>query len=125
MLKLNNIYHRDKEEKEQAEDEKEYDEAGEVLETGEGGVWNKSMSEQQPQPAAAPKPVSKPTGKYVPPSRRQGAMATSGKYVPPSRQMGKPQKTFKTDSIIDFPDLNAAEQDQKFAQNFTVIFILI
>jgi len=113
VLKVKNLEIESEEASEQVEEEKEYNESGELVESrSEEGPWNKSMSEVQEQPqVAAPKPVSKPSGKYVPPSMRRGneqGLSSLGRRT-------QPQKTFKKDSFIDFPELNAAVQDQKTA----------
>ena len=68
------------------------------------------MSEVQEQhQVAAPKKVSKPSGKYVPPSQRRG----NEQGLSSLSRRAQPQKTFKKDSFIDFPELNAAVKDQK------------
>jgi len=110
ILKVKNLEIESEEATEQVEEEKEYNASGELVESrSEEGPWNRSMSEVQEQPkVAAPKPVSK-LGKYVPPSMRRGneqGISSLGR---------RPQKTFKKDSFIDFPTLNAAVQDQKTA----------
>ena len=104
------LLYRSEEATEQVEEEKEYNASGELVESrSEEGPWNRSMSEVQEQPkVAAPKPVSKP-GKYVPPSMRRG----NDQGISSLGRRNQPQKTFKKDSFIDFPTLNAAEQDQK------------
>ena len=109
---LNMLYsiYRSEEATEQVEEEKEYNASGELVESrSEEGPWNRSMSEVQEQPkVAAPKPVSK-LGKYVPPSMRRG----NEQGICSLGRRNQPQKTFKKDSFIDFPTLNAAVQDQK------------
>jgi len=112
ILKVKNLEIESEEATEQVEEEKEYNASGELVESrSEEGPWNRSMSEVQEQPkVAAPKPVSK-LGKYVPPSMRRG----NEQGISSLGRRNQPQKTFKKDSFIDFPTLNAAVQDQKTA----------
>lgn len=110
VLKVKNLEIEEEERSEQVEEEKEYNESGELVEPrNEDGPWNRSMSEvQEQQQVAAPKKVSKPSGKYIPPSQRRGneqGLSSLGRRA-------QPQKTFKKDSFIDFPELNAAVKDQ-------------
>lgn len=94
--------------------EKEYNEAGELMESKTNevvGPWNKTLSStQETEVVSAPTPPPEPvkTGAYRPPSMRSGG--DSGLM---RRQRTKQQQAPEINSVMDFPTLNAAAQDKE------------
>jgi len=92
------------------EPEKEYNEAGELLETKPiEGPWNKTLSApSEPEVVSTPTPPPEPvkTGAYRPPNMRSGEGGVFKKRT-------KKQQAPEINSVMDFPTLSAAAEDKE------------